>query len=80
MIDTCWQCDGVTGRLPHNGTCGNAGLVKPTICDPNLRTVNRAAECGTEADYYAYNPWRAPGTAPTFDACGMAGGCVASLM
>ena len=25
-------------------------------------------------DYYYYNPWRAPGSAPVFDSCGMAGG------
>ena len=26
------------------------------------------------ADFTKYNPWRAPGRAPVFDACGMAGG------
>ena len=70
----CDKCDGVTGRLPHKGTCGNEKTAKATVCDPLHRTINRKAECGTLADFYYYNPWRAPGSAPTFDACGMAGG------
>jgi hypothetical protein len=40
---------------------------KPTICDPALRTVNTAAECGADNDWYYYSPWRAPGAAPVFD-------------
>lgn len=51
--------------------------VKPynaTICDPKLRTVNTGAVCGADDDYYYYSPWRAPGSAPTFDSCGVAGG------
>ena len=70
----CDKCDGKTGRLPFNGTCGNAGKVKATICKREHRTINRDAPCNTPADYYYYNPWRAPGSAPVFDACGMAGG------
>lgn len=70
----CDKCDGITGRLPHKGTCGNEKLVNATICDPNLRTINRKAACGSKADFYYYNPWRAPGSAPVFDACGVAGG------
>jgi hypothetical protein len=64
----------VTARLPHKGACGNEKTVKATICDPKLRTLNRKAECGSQADTYYYNPWRAPGSAPVFDACGIAGG------
>ena len=45
-----------------------------TICDPKLRTYNTDAECNTKADLYRYNPWRAPGSAPVLDSCGMAGG------
>jgi len=45
-----------------------------TICDPKLRTVNTNAECGSEEDFYYFAPWRAPGTAPVIDACGVAGG------
>lgn len=48
--------------------------VKPTMCDPNLRTVNRAATCGGPEDWYYYSPWRAPGAAPVLDPCGVAGG------
>ena len=51
------------------GTSMNA-----TICDPKLRTVNTAAECGSPDDYYYYSPWRAPGFAPVIDSCGTAGG------
>jgi hypothetical protein len=38
------------------------------------RTLNRQAAANTPADVYRYNPWRRPGNAPSFDACGMAGG------
>jgi len=51
-----------------------AGSMKATICDPELRTVNTAAECGSPEDYYYYSPWRAPGYAPVIDSCGSAGG------
>eukprot|EP00656_Telonema_subtile_P018076 TRINITY_DN19740_c0_g4_i1.p1 TRINITY_DN19740_c0_g4~~TRINITY_DN19740_c0_g4_i1.p1 ORF type:complete len:386 (+),score=67.28 TRINITY_DN19740_c0_g4_i1:61-1218(+) len=54
--------------------CAKSNGIKPTICDPSLRTVNRAAKCGAEDDWYMYSPWRAPGAAPVFDSCGVAGG------
>jgi len=38
--------------------------------------VNRKAEAGSINDTYRYHPWRAPGAAPTEDACGMAGGAL----
>ena len=44
------------------------------MCDPGLRTVNTGAECGSDKDSYYYSPWRAPGSAPVLDSCGMAGG------
>lgn len=53
--------------------CNNPSK-KPTICDPKLRTVNTQAECGGPDDIYFYSPWRAPGSAPVIDACGVAGG------
>merc|ERR1719387_3342407 len=53
-------------------SCGK--LMKPTICDSSLRTVNTQAECGSPEDIYSQSPWRAPGTAPVIDACGSAGG------
>lgn len=48
-----------------------------TICDPNLRTMNTNAECGSDEDLYYYFPWRSPGVAPVIDACGAAGGRLA---
>lgn len=38
------------------------------------RTVNRDSEFNSDFDIYKHNPWRAPGNAPTADACGLAGG------
>jgi len=70
----CDECDGVTAR--DRNTCPNKKIPNATICDPNLRTVNRFAECGSPEDRYYFNPWRAPGSAPVFDPCGMAGGGV----
>ena len=52
--------------------CGSKA--KASICDPALRTVNTAAECGADDDWYYYSPWRSPGSAGIFDSCGMAGG------
>jgi hypothetical protein len=37
-------------------------------------SMNLWAVEGSANDTYRYNPWRAPGWAPVFDACGMAGG------
>ena len=45
-----------------------------TLNSPALRTMNVDAPPGTERDVYRFNPWRAPGTAPVADSCGMAGG------
>jgi hypothetical protein len=42
--------------------------------DPSQRTVNRQADAGSQQDIYRHNPWRAPGTAPVANACGLAGG------
>lgn len=47
---------------------------KATINDPALRSVNRDAVAGSPQDIYKHNPWRAPGSAPVGDACGLAGG------
>ncbi|EOD22642.1 hypothetical protein EMIHUDRAFT_315671 [Emiliania huxleyi CCMP1516] len=78
----CASCDGKSrGPIPSSGDprwrrkfdlCGAAA--RATVCDPRLRTVNTGAACGSEEDWYYYSPWRAPGAAPVFDACGMAGG------
>lgn len=47
---------------------------RATICAPELRTVNINAECHSDEDFFQFAPWRAPGSAPVHDACGMAGG------
>eukprot|EP00041_Stephanoeca_diplocostata_P012273 m.205821 g.205821 ORF g.205821 m.205821 type:complete len:362 (+) comp18884_c0_seq1:159-1244(+) len=79
----CPSCDGSSrGPIPNSkdpfwkrkfNVCNNTRTVA-TICDPALRTVNTQAECGADDDWYYYSPWRAPGSAPVFDSCGMAGG------
>jgi len=71
-------CDVVpTGKAiqfgPKAPICGSKAM-NATICDPKLRTVNTAAECGSDEDYFFYSPWRAPGFAPVIDSCGSAGG------
>lgn len=58
---------------PSSCVCDNSGF-KATICDPKLRTINTQAECGGKDDFTYFSPWRAPGSAGVFDACGMAGG------
>jgi len=67
----CPVCDHISGRRQID-LCGLG--FKATINDPNLRSVNRAAEAGSIYDIYKHNPWRAPGIAPVGDACGLAGG------
>ena len=73
----CAECDGVhaNGGNHPGGTsfCGNRSS-KATICDPSMRAYGRAAACGSAEDFTYFNPWRRPGAAPVFDACGMAGG------
>lgn len=69
----CDECLGIDGSARWQKDLCNSGA-KATICDPSLRTYNQNAKCNSEADTYKHNPWRAPGTAPVFDACGRAGG------
>lgn len=78
----CKECDGGTiggksaGANP-NGIDRCGGGAKPTNNDPLHRTFNRncTGSClGSADDFTKFNPWRAPGSAPVFDACGRAGG------
>lgn len=50
----------------------------PSLTTPSTflppRSVNRDAVPFSEDDIYRHNPWRAPGSAPVSDACGLAGG------
>ena len=66
----CPLCDHLSGRRQVD-LCG---LGANATLDPRLRTVNLDAPAGSELDIYRHNPWRAPGTAPVADACGLAGG------
>jgi hypothetical protein len=67
----CPECDHTSGRRQID-LCGLG--VKATINDPKYRSVNRAAAAGSPQDIYKHNPWRYPGSAPTANACGLAGG------
>jgi len=67
----CPSCDHMSGRQQID-LCG---LGKSnTINNPKDRTVNQNAPAGSSSDIYKHNPWRAPGSAPVADACGLAGG------
>jgi len=66
-------CKG-TCRRKMNQCNSTAFATRPAICDPLLRTYNTNATCGGPTDWYQFAPWRAPGHAPVFDSCGMAGG------
>merc|ERR1712086_162528 len=67
----CPTCDHMSGRR-QTDLCGNG--MKATINDPKYRSVNRNATAGSPEDIYRHNPWRAPGSAPLADVCGLAGG------
>eukprot|EP00035_Acanthoeca_spectabilis_P012425 m.221729 g.221729 ORF g.221729 m.221729 type:complete len:365 (+) comp15617_c0_seq5:15-1109(+) len=69
----CPTCLGVDGSARwQKDLCNNSA--QATVCDSALRTYNMDAPCNSQADTYKHNPWRHPGTAPVFDACGKAGG------
>ena len=70
----CKECDGGSqGGANPNGKdrCGSG--MTSTI-DPKYRTLNRHTTPGSDEDWTRWNPWRAPGNAPVYDACGRAGG------
>lgn len=68
----CAECDGKAAN-PNNLDRCQSGM-KPTINNPLHRTFNRDAKAGSDEDWTKSNPWRAPGSAPVFDPCGMASG------
>ena len=79
----CAECDGGTIKNKSVGTNPNgmdrcsSGKKPWTNNKPEHRTFNRVCtgSCvGTADDFTKYNPWRAPGAAPVYDACGRAGG------
>jgi len=69
----CKVCDGNGSRIPNFDHCPGESI-KPVLNDPKHRTVNQAAVPGSLQDFTKYHPWRSPGKAPVWDACGMAGG------
>ena len=68
----CSKCDGKGARLPNYDHCPGESI-EPTLA-PEYRSANTNSTPGSKADIFKYNPWRAPGKAPVFDSCGMAGG------
>ena len=66
----CPTCDHVSGRQQVD-LCG---LGKSATLPDYARSVNRQAAACSDLDIYKHNPWRAPGSAPVADACGLAGG------
>lgn len=68
----CATCDGGESNPNTEDRCGSG--MKPTNNDPRFRTYNRNVEAMSEADLFQHNPWRAPGNAPVYGPCGMAGG------
>jgi hypothetical protein len=70
----CPACDGGNSSGTNPNTRDRCGSGAKATLNPALRTFNKHTVPGSDADIYKHNPWRAPGTAPVFDACGMAGG------
>jgi len=68
----CDECDGNGRRDGPSCRCGQCA--NATLNKPEWRTGNRGAVPFSKEDWTRYNPWRAPGLAPIFDSCGMAGG------
>jgi hypothetical protein len=69
----CESCDGTPTK--YKDLCGNNASA--TLLDPTKRTFNRdcVGSClGSADDWSRHHPWRAPGSAPVLDACGVAGG------
>ena len=54
---------------PHCDT-----TMKATNNDPFFRTMDLNVTALSPEDRLRWNPWRAPGNAPIYDPCGMAGG------
>ena len=78
----CNECDGGDPSVPSAANPNNIDRCPgqnpdkktATINDPLHRTTNRGAKAGSDDDWTRFNPWRSPGSAPVYDACGRAGG------
>ena len=66
----CATCDGTPTK--YKALCADGGNY--TMSDPSYRTFNRKTAAGSAEDWSRHHPWRAPGSAPLLDACGVAGG------
>jgi hypothetical protein len=53
----CESCTGAPANPNTRDLCGSG--MKPTVNAPWLRTYNRDAPAGSDADIYKHNPWRA---------------------
>jgi len=74
----CAECDGQGQRYPSwdhcPGTAKPAAFTDGTYLHKKYWTANFNATPGSYDDIWRFHPWRAPGHAPVWDACGMAGG------
>lgn len=71
----CNTCNGNGSRIPNADHCPELPKPKPELLlDPQYRTTNQYTTPGSREDFWRFNPWRAPGNAPVYDPCGMAGG------
>eukprot|EP00662_Eupelagonemidae_sp_cell21_P030621 gene30621-15662_t len=66
-------CPACTEDNTHFFTSPCNSTKQPTLNAPRLRTFNRYGT-DQQGDWTASHPWRAPGSAPVLDPCGMAGG------
>jgi len=72
----CKACDGNGNRYPNFDHCPNEikDLKPSDLLLKEYWTGDPTWPEGTSYDIFKFNPWRAPGKAPVFDPCGMAGG------
>ena len=72
----CKACDGNGNRYPNFDHCPDEKkvLAPADLLLKDYWTGDPTWEEGTSYDIFKFNPWRAPGKAPVFDSCGMAGG------
>jgi len=72
----CKACDGNGNRYPNFDHCPDEekGLAPADLLLKKYWTGDKTWAENTTYDIFKFNPWRAPGKAPVFDSCGMAGG------
>lgn len=71
----CPSCDGVNTQSHGASLCANP-TTAPTL--PRWAWTMNVGLAEGEEDIYKFHPWRAPGSAPVADPCGMAGGTAPS--